>query len=63
MKFEYKVIAACAEGELNKLGEQGWELVSSEGDRFTFKREKVASEPPREFFDRPAAPGAPRKNK
>lgn len=66
MKFEYKVEGHCSEHHLNELGAQGWELISTEGNRFTFKRAKRQIEMPmRETFEKPpsAAPGAPGKSK
>lgn len=48
--FEYKVVYGpygIGEHDINKLGEEGWELVNANGGNYTqslalyFKREKV----------------------
>lgn len=47
MKFQYKVEGHCSEGDLNLLGEQGWELISCDGGVFRFKRSQPDGEVPR----------------
>lgn len=52
MKFEYKVEGGVSEARMNELGAQGWDLVSVQSDRYTFKRSKPREETPaRELFD------------
>lgn len=47
MKWQYRVEGECSEGQLNELGELGWELVSINGGRYTFRRPKSEPNPPR----------------
>jgi hypothetical protein len=64
MQFEYKVEGGVSEERLNQLGALGWELVSIEGNKYTFKRPKPQeAEPARELFDGKAhnAPAARRR--
>jgi hypothetical protein len=48
MKWEYKLVTdiECkkAAGELNKLGEEGWELIAIDFPYHYFKRPKVEAE-------------------
>jgi hypothetical protein len=41
-KWEYLMIAEQDAGDLNELGEQGWELVSVSNGQFYFKRPVVS---------------------
>jgi hypothetical protein len=52
-KWEYKIEGFLSEAEMNRLGDEGWELVSADG-RSVFRRPKEQqASPARETFDAP----------